>query len=282
MLPRDVGNQKLCRVSDPFGGGDRPQVPPRRLKNRDFPVSVKRRRSGSAPERKVNCVLVGDGAVGKTSLIISYTTNGYPTEYVPTAFDNFTVMVVVDGKPVRVQLCDTAGQKWGLVDESVNDELERLRPLCYRNADVFLLCYSVVRPCSFRNLTNKWAPEIRQHCPGVPLVLVGTQVDLREDVQVLIHLAQNQQRPVGTEEGEQLAQELGAVGFAECSALTQKNLKDAFDSAILASFQLTDSSSVQQQKLTLRKKTPEKIKSLSETWWGKISCLMGEEGCELK
>ncbi|XP_022620139.1 rho-related GTP-binding protein RhoU-like isoform X1 [Seriola dumerili] len=272
MLPQEVGKQKPRRVSDPVCGGDFPPVPPRRLKNRDFPLSVKRRRSGSAPERKVNCVLVGDGAVGKTSLIVSYTTNGYPTEYVPTAFDNFTVMVVVDGKPVRLQLCDMAGQ----------DELERLRPLCYKNADVFLLCYSVVRPCSFRNLIDRWVPEIRQHCPGAPLILVGTQLDLKEDVQVLIHLAKNQERPVDTEEGQRLAQEIGAASFAECSALTQKNLKDAFDSAILASIQLTDTSSVQQQRMTLKRKTPDKIKSLSETWWRKINCLMGEQSCEFK
>uniref|UniRef100_A0A8C5DMP4 Rho-related GTP-binding protein RhoU-like n=1 Tax=Gouania willdenowi TaxID=441366 RepID=A0A8C5DMP4_GOUWI len=236
------------------------------LDNRDFGLSARHRRPGSAPERRVNCVLVGDGAVGKSSLVVSYTTNGYPAEYVPTAFDNFTVMVVVDGKPLRVQLCDMAGQ----------DELERLRPLCYKNADVFLLCYSVVRPCSFRNITNKWLPEIRQHSPDAPLVLVGTQLDLREDVQVLIHLAQNQERPVGTEEGQRLARDLGAVSFAECSALTQKNLKDAFDSAILASIQPTDSSSVQQQRLTLRRKTPDKIKSLSEVWWKKINCLMAD------
>lgn len=183
---------------------------------------------------------------------------------------------------IRSQSCLLRSHVSSNLVSCLKDELDRLRPLCYKNADVFLLCYSVVRPCSFRNLITRWVPEIRQHCPGAPLVLVGTQLDLREDVQVLIHLAQNQERPVGTEEGRQLGQEIGAVGFAECSALTQKNLKDAFDSAILASIQQTDTCSVQQQRLTLRKKTPDKIKSLSETWWRKISCLMGEQSCDFK
>lgn len=40
--------------------------------------------------KRIKCVLIGDGAIGKTSLIVSYTTNGYPTEYVPTAFDKYT------------------------------------------------------------------------------------------------------------------------------------------------------------------------------------------------
>ncbi|XP_020775808.2 cdc42 homolog [Boleophthalmus pectinirostris] len=292
MWPQDMDKNKPRCVSEPVFGPDfdAGSMSSRLLRAREFSVNAIRRRSGSAAERKVSCVLVGDGAVGKTSLVVSYTTNGYPTEYVPTAFDNFTVMVVVDGKPVRLQLCDTAGQKWGLMDGAINDELERLRPLCYQNADVFLLCYSVVRPCSFQNLTQRWLPEIRLHCPDSPLVLVGTQVDLREDVQVLIQLAQNQQRPVGCEEGRRLALEIGAVGFCECSALTQKDLKDTFDTAILASLQegaICGGEGEEERrrgdtlKLTLRKKTPEKMKRLSETWWKKINCLMGEHSCEL-
>ena len=91
MLPQDMGNQKAS--SQPTGcwsdGLPSPAPPPARRRPRTrSPLSS--RRTAAAPEaRKVNCVLVGDGAVGKTSLIVSYTTNGYPTQYVPTAFDNF-------------------------------------------------------------------------------------------------------------------------------------------------------------------------------------------------
>ncbi|XP_031654653.1 cell division control protein 42 homolog [Oncorhynchus kisutch] len=256
MLPQDIGVQKPRRISDPS-----PPVPPRRW-------------SGSVPERKVNCVLVGDGAVGKTSLIVSYTTNGYPTEYIPTAFDNFAAMVVVDGKPGRLQLCDMAGQKWGMEENTINnDELDRIRPLCYHNANVFLLCYSVVHPSSFCNDTDRWTPEIRRHCPGAPMVLVGTHLDLREDIQVLVQLARNQERPVGTEEAQQLAQDIGAVSFVECSGLTQKNLKEVFDQAILASIQPVENVQQLQQRRSLRKK------SLSETWWKKLSCVVVAGEC---
>ncbi|KAK5868669.1 hypothetical protein PBY51_009663 [Eleginops maclovinus] len=74
------------------------------------PHNPNQSRPGGAQERLLKCVLLGDGAVGKTSLVVSYTTNGYPTRYVPTAFDDFSAVVQVDGNPVRLQLCDTAGQ----------------------------------------------------------------------------------------------------------------------------------------------------------------------------
>lgn len=155
-------------------------------------------------------------------------------------------------------------------------EFERLRPLCYHDADVFLLCYSVILPPSFRNVMERWAPEVRRLCPGVPVILVGTQSDLREDVQELIRLADKQERPVSEEDARLCAQTIGAATFTECSALTQKNLKEVFDTAIVVS--LRHAEETREERLRprhiLREKTPDKIKQLSVTWWRKLSCFM--------
>ncbi|KAJ1153934.1 hypothetical protein NDU88_006692 [Pleurodeles waltl] len=237
--------------------GEAPPVPPRRVRSR---VAGRGTGNRGLPERRIKCVLVGDGAVGKTSLVVSYTTNGYPTEYVPTAFDNFSAVVAVDGKPVKLQLCDTAGQ----------DEFDKLRPLCYTSTDIFLLCFSVVSPSSFQNVGEKWVPEIRRHCPKAPIILIGTQSDLREDVNVLIELDTCKEKPVAEEVAQLCAEEAKAVSYMECSALTQKNLKEVFDAAIMAGIQYSDS---QQQPKKSKSRTPDKMKNLSKSWWKKYCCL---------
>ena len=103
----------------------------------------------------IKCVVVGDGAVGKTCLLISYTTNKFPSEYMPTVFDNYAVTVMIGGEPYTLGLFDTAGQ----------EDYDRLRPLSYPQTDVFLVCFSVVSPSSFENVKEKGVPEITHHCP---------------------------------------------------------------------------------------------------------------------
>lgn len=78
-------------------------------------------------------------------------------------------------------------------------------------------------------MREKWFPEVHHHCPGVPCLIVGTQVDLRDDPSVREKLSKQKMQPVRREDGERMAKELGAVKYVECSALTQYKLKDVFD-----------------------------------------------------
>lgn len=80
---------------------------------------------------------------------------------------------------------------------------------------------------SLSKSSNKWVPEILHHCQRTPFLLVGTQVDLRDDASTVEKLSKNKQKPINCEQGERLAKETKAVKYVECSALTQVNLRIA-------------------------------------------------------
>lgn len=172
-------------------------------------------------------VIVGDGACGKTCLLIVFSKDQFPEVYVPTVFENYVADIEVDGKCVELALWDTAGQ----------EDYDRLRPLSYPDTDVILMCFSIDSPDSLENIPEKWTPEVRHFCPTVPIVLVGNKKDLRFDEQMRRELAKAKQEPVKTEDGRAMAEKIGAFAYLECSAKLNEGVREVFETATRAALQ---------------------------------------------
>ena len=173
--------------------------------------------------RTIKCVAVGDGAVGKTSLLMAYTTNATPTEYVPTIFDNYSANCIVNNIIVHLSLWDTAGE----------EDYDRLRPLSYHDTDIFLLVFSIISPTSLSNIRTKWVPEINHFAPGVNYILVGTKNDLRNNDDIIEMLKERNIVPISYEKGVSLAKEINAVGYMECSSIYHDGVDEIFNKAIV-------------------------------------------------
>jgi len=205
------------------------------------------------PGQDIKVMVVGDGNVGKTCLLISYTTNSFPNEYVPTVFDNYNANAIVDGTPVNLGLWDTAG----------SEEFTSLRPLSYPGTDVFIICFSIFSPQSFRNVKEKWWQEITDHMETKPpIVLVGTKADLRSKPAVIESLRANNEEPITQEQGERMRQDIGAYKYLECSALTQEGLATVFEEAIRVVFSPNKDATKSKEDPPPNQKKPSFLKSL--------------------
>ncbi|KAJ1506534.1 hypothetical protein HMI54_004995 [Coelomomyces lativittatus] len=159
----------------------------------------------SLPRKKL--VIIGDGCTGKTALLMTYALRQFPEQYVPTIFENYTVTTSYKpGKRIELSMWDTAGQ----------EDYDRLRPLSYPDADVLVICFTLAGDSkdSYYNVLQKWYPETRHFCPGVPLVLIGTKADLRENPK------KPQKCIVTTKEGQDLASKIRAAAYLEISSKT--------------------------------------------------------------
>ncbi|KTF92569.1 hypothetical protein cypCar_00010914 [Cyprinus carpio] len=181
---------------------------------------------GMAAIRK-KLVIVGDGACGKTCLLIVFSKDQFPEVYVPTVFENYVADIEVDSKQVELALWDTAGQ----------EDYDRLRPLSYPDTDVILMCFSIDSPDSLENIPEKWTPEVKHFCPNVPIILVGNKKDLRNDEHTRRELTKMKQEPVKAEEGRDMANRIGAFGYMECSAKTKDGVREVFEMATRAALQ---------------------------------------------
>ncbi len=149
--------------------------------------------------------IVGDGAVGKTSLIVRFTEGTFTDVYKMTIGTSFAVKeILFENMSVKLQIWDLAGQP----------HFSGVRPLFYRGSTGVAYVFSVIDRESFQNIT-KWLQEVYKITGVLPGILVGNKADLVD------------QREVTVEEAQALAAQQGFI-YVETSAKDNQNVGDAF------------------------------------------------------
>ncbi|XP_064454693.1 rho-related GTP-binding protein RhoN-like isoform X2 [Ornithodoros turicata] len=167
-------------------------------------------------ECPVKVVLVGDTRCGKTSLAARFITDGFTELYTPTGFERYSTSYDVGEQRINYSVWDTSGASG----------YDNVRPLVYVDTSVFLLCFDVGCPESLENVTKKWHPEVKKHCPSAAVVLVGCKSDARLKPRVPC---------VSPDEALEATEMLGAAAYVETSArCAPRSVRDAWRTAALA------------------------------------------------
>jgi len=172
-----------------------------------------------------------DGAVGKTCLLIVYVNNEFPETYVPTVFETYDAQIRYKNQLIKFSLWDTAGQ----------EEYDKLRYLSYPNANVFLVCFSLTSKSSLNNVVHRWKVELDEHAKGVPIILVGTKADCRDDQQFLQKMKDDGlgEELVQDSDAEEVAKKIGAVCFMKTSARLKTGVQEVFNKCLDIRFERT-------------------------------------------
>lgn len=180
-----------------------------------IPSYEQTKRSNKMADSHLKFVVVGDGGVGKTCLLISYVQRQFPTEYIPTVFENYVTKIEGPRNTItELALWDTAGQ----------EEYNRLRPLSYSEVDILMVCYAINNRTSLKNVQDLWIPEVKHFCPDVPIMLIGLKSDLnvRDNINDL----------VDPRTAEAMAKKLGAFVHIQCSSKLRYNVDEVFNTAL--------------------------------------------------
>lgn len=179
-------------------------------------------------ETAIKVVIVGNGAVGKSSMIQRYCKGVFTKDYKKTiGVDFLERQIEVRGEDVRLMLWDTAGQ----------EEFDAITKAYYRGAQACVLTFSTVDRSSFLAIES-WKRKVEDECGEVPMVLVQNKIDLLE------------QAVVAPEEAEGLAKKL-RLRFYRTSVKEDLNVKEVFK--YLADKYLSHVNSMAEEEIANRK-----------------------------
>jgi len=133
-------------------------------------------------------VLLGEGSVGKTSIVLRYTENLFNDKHLETQQASFkTKKLTFDGKRVELAVWDTAGQ----------ERFRALGPLYYRDSNGAILVFDITDEDSFERVKS-WTKELRRMLGNdCVLCIVGNKIDLEKDRHVPMQLAEEYAKSVG-------------------------------------------------------------------------------------
>ncbi|MHA2087747.1 MAG: GTP-binding protein [Promethearchaeota archaeon] len=163
---------------------------------------------------------MGDGAVGKTSLIKKYTQGSFQKEYISTLGTQFSKYEeVIDGEKVELYLWDIAGQ----------DSFQALRQRFYTGSSgaIIVFSHSPEQPQTYEHVP-RWLKDLKTHCGNIPIVLFGNKVDLVDEGE----LGSNPNVPTSDSNVERFAKENRFVGYYKTSALTGQKVTNAFKALV--------------------------------------------------
>ena len=170
--------------------------------------------STSGKKLRYKITVIGDGRVGKTSLISKYTLGAFDTDYVETIGAQFSKYdKEIDGNSIRLLFWDIAGQ----------DSFDFLRPSFYRDSDTVIIVFSLeeneLGNRSFKNISN-WYREVKQFCGDIPVVLFANKVDLISEDKI------------DRAKIQKIVNKNGFLGYYITSAKTGQGVHKAFDTII--------------------------------------------------
>ncbi|MFX1428443.1 MAG: Rab family GTPase [Promethearchaeota archaeon] len=164
--------------------------------------------------------VIGDGAVGKTSLIKKYTQGSFQNEYIATLGTQFSKYEeIIDGDKVELYLWDIAGQ----------DSFDALRQRFYTGSSGAIIVFSHApeQSTSFDHV-YKWLGDLKKHCGNIPIVLFGNKVDLVDNGE----LESDPNNPKSDGNVEKFAKDNRFIGYYKTSALTGDGVTDAFNALV--------------------------------------------------
>lgn len=162
-------------------------------------------------------VVLGDPAVGKTSLIKMYTENDFREDYWPTLGVNIVNKGIILENPKVENLKVQVRLRLVLWDVTGQIEYEISRKEVFQKADGALLVYDITRHHTLQNIEKKWLEDFKKYAKqDEPYILIGNKLDLEDS------------RKISTEDGKVFSKLIRANGFVETSAKFGENVENAF------------------------------------------------------